>query len=67
VPLKTPPDVVKYLRDVTRKAAEDSAFRDALLRANLQPAYMEGEQFQAFMNSQSVYFKSLLDSVDLKK
>lgn len=67
VPLNTPPDVVKYLRDATRKAAEDPAFRDALIKANLQPAYMEGEQFQAFMNSQSAYFKSLLASVDLKK
>ncbi|MGJ7565825.1 tripartite tricarboxylate transporter substrate binding protein [Variovorax sp. GB1R11] len=67
VPLNTPPEVVKYLRDATRKTAEDPAFRDALLRANLQPAYMEGEQFQVFMNSQSAYFKSLLASVDLKK
>ncbi len=67
VPLNTPPEVVKYLRDATRKTAEDPAFRDALLRANLQPAYMDGEQFQAFMNSQSAYFKSLLASVDLKK
>ena len=67
VPLNTPPDVVKYLRDATRKAAEDPVFRDALIKANLQPAYMEGEQFQAFMNSQSAYFKSLLASVDLKK
>ncbi|WP_422087200.1 Bug family tripartite tricarboxylate transporter substrate binding protein [Variovorax sp.] len=67
VPLNTPPEVVKFLRDATRKTAEDPAFRDALLRANLQPAYMEGEQFQVFMNSQSAYFKSLLASVDLKK
>jgi tripartite-type tricarboxylate transporter receptor subunit TctC len=67
VPLNTPPEVVKYLRDATRKTAEDPAFREALLRANLQPAYMDGEQFQTFMNSQSAYFKSLLASVDLKK
>lgn len=67
VPLNTPPEVVKYLRDATRKTAEDPAFRDALLRANLQPAYMDGEQFQVFMNGQSAYFKSLLASVDFKK
>jgi tripartite-type tricarboxylate transporter receptor subunit TctC len=67
VPLNTPPEVVKYLRDATRKTAEDPAFRAALVKANLQPAYMEGEQFQSFMNSQSTYFKSLLASVDLKK
>jgi tripartite-type tricarboxylate transporter receptor subunit TctC len=67
VPLNTPPAVVKYLRDATRKTAEDPAFRDALVKANLQPAYMEGGPFQAFMNSQSAYFKTLLASVDLKK
>jgi tripartite-type tricarboxylate transporter receptor subunit TctC len=67
VPLNTPPEVVKYLRDATRKTAEDPAFREALVKANLQPAYMDGEAFQAFMNSQSAYFKSLLATVDLKK
>jgi tripartite-type tricarboxylate transporter receptor subunit TctC len=67
VPLNTPLEVVRFLRDATRKTAEDPAFREALLRVNLQPAYMDGEQFQTFMNSQSAYFKSLLASVDLKK
>ena len=67
VPLNSPPEVVKYLRDATRKTAQDPAFRDAMLKANLQPAYMDGDSFQTFMNSQSAYFKSLLASVDLKK
>jgi len=67
VPLNTPPEVVKYLRDATRKTAEDPGFRDALTKANLAPAYMDGEQFQAFMNSQSAFFKGLLATVDLKK
>lgn len=67
VPLNTPPDIVKYLRDATRKTAEDPAFRESLIKANLQPAYMDGDQFQTFMNSQSAYFKTLLASVELKK
>jgi len=67
VPLNTPPEIVKYLRDAARKTAQDPAFSDALLKANLQPAYMEGEQFQTFMNSQATYFKTLLATVDLKK
>jgi tripartite-type tricarboxylate transporter receptor subunit TctC len=67
VPLNSPPEVVKYLRDATRKTAEDPAFRDAMLKANLQPAYMDGDSFLTFMNSQSAYFKSLLANVDLKK
>ncbi|MFC5523003.1 Bug family tripartite tricarboxylate transporter substrate binding protein [Polaromonas jejuensis] len=67
VPLGTPPGVVQYLRDAARKTAEDPAFRDALVRANLQPAYMSGEQFQPFMNSQSSYFKKLLGGINLQK
>lgn len=67
VPLNTPPEVVKYLRDATRKTAEDPAFRDAMLKANLQPAYLPGDQFQTFMNAQSVYFKQLLTRLDLQK
>ncbi|MBS0339307.1 MAG: tripartite tricarboxylate transporter substrate binding protein [Proteobacteria bacterium] len=67
VPLNTPPEVVKYLRDATRKTAQDPAFNDALVKANLQPAYMEGDQFQVFMSAQAAYFKTLLESVELKK
>ena len=67
VPLNTPPEVVQYLRDTTRKTAEDPAFRDALVRANLQPAYMDGEKFQAFMNNQSGYFKKLLGGLNIQK
>jgi tripartite-type tricarboxylate transporter receptor subunit TctC len=67
VPLGTPPEVVQLLREAARKTAEDPAFRDALLRANLQPAYLDGAQFQAFMNSQSDYFKALLGSLHIQK
>ena len=67
VPLGTPPEVVQYLRDAARKTAEDPAFRDALTRANLQPAYMDGEPFQTFMNGQSSYFKALLGGLNVQK
>ncbi|HSV57937.1 MAG TPA: tripartite tricarboxylate transporter substrate binding protein [Variovorax sp.] len=67
VPLNTPPEVVQTLRDATRKTAEDPAFRDALVRANLQPAYLDGPQFQQFMNSQSDYFKKLLTGLNIQK
>lgn len=39
VPLNTPPEIVKYLRDAARKTAQDPASNDALVKANLQPAY----------------------------
>lgn len=67
VPLNTPPEVVQYLREAARKTAEDPAFRDALVKANLQPAYMDGEQFKAFMASQSSYFKKLLAGLNIQK
>ena len=65
-PLGTPPEVVSYLREATRKTAEEPAFRDALSKANLQPAYLDAESFQTFMNSQSSYFKSLLNRLNLQ-
>jgi len=67
VPLGTPPAVVQVLREAARKTAEDPAFRDALTHANLQPAYMDGAQFQTFMNSQSDYFKKLLGGLHIQK
>lgn len=67
VPLNTPPEAVQVLRDVTRKVAEDPVFKDGLMRGNLLPAYMEGEPFQAFMNSQSAYFKKLTASLNIQK
>jgi tripartite-type tricarboxylate transporter receptor subunit TctC len=67
VPLGTSPEVVQFLREITRKTAEDTGFRDALMRANLQPAYMDGDTFQAFMNSQSSYFKKLLTGLNVQK
>lgn len=67
LPLNTPPAVVAYLRDVVGKTVADPEFNASLLRANLQPAYMPGEEFQAFMNSQSAYFQKLLGSVNIQK
>lgn len=67
VPLNTPPEVVRYLREATRKIADDASFRDSLVKANLQPAYMEPEGFQTFMNAQSAYFKVLLSRLNLSK
>jgi len=67
VPLNTPAETVQVLREAARKTAEDPAFRDALAKANLQPAYQDGEAFQAFMNSQSAYFKKLLAGLNLQK
>jgi tripartite-type tricarboxylate transporter receptor subunit TctC len=59
--------VVKVLRDLARKTAEDPAFKDAMARNNLLLSYMEGEQFKPFMSQQSDDFKVLLGSVKIEK
>lgn len=67
VPAGTPPEVVKTLRDLTRKTAEDQAFKEAMAKNNLLLAYMEGEQFKQFMAAQADYFKLLLTKVTIQK
>jgi len=67
VPIGTPPDVVKVLRDLTRKTVEDPAFKEAMAKNNLLVSYMEGEQFKPFMSAQSDYFKKLLTKVTIQK
>ena len=67
VPKGTPPEIVNYLRDVTRKTVDDPAFKDAMAKGNLIVSYMEGEQFKPFMNASSDYFKKLLTTVTIQK
>lgn len=67
VPANTPPEVVKVLRDLTRKTVEDPAFKEAMTRNNLLLSYMEGEQFKPFMAAQSDAFKVLIGKVKIEK
>jgi len=67
VPTGTSPEVVKYLREVTRKTVNDPAFKEAMTKNNLLLSYMEGEQFKPFMAKQSDYFKDLLGKVKIEK
>lgn len=67
VPLNTPPATVAYLREIANKTAADPEFNASLLAANLQPAYLPGEEFQTFMNSQSAYFQQLLGRLNIQK
>jgi tripartite-type tricarboxylate transporter receptor subunit TctC len=67
VPLGTPPEVVAVLREATRKAAAEPAFKDAMAKTNLIVSYMDGEPFKAFMDEQSAYFKKLLSTVTITK
>ena len=67
VPTGTPPEVVKYLRDVTRKTVNEPTFKEAMTKNNLLLSYMEAEQFKPFMAKQSDYFKDLLGKVKIEK
>lgn len=67
VPLGTPPEVVSYLRDATRKIAADPGYLESMAKSNLLTSYQEGEQFKTFMASQSDYFKKLLATIKVDK
>lgn len=67
VPPGTPAEVVKVLRDVTRKTVDDPAFKEAMARNNLLLSYMDGAQFKPFMAAQSEYFQRLLTKVKVQK
>jgi tripartite-type tricarboxylate transporter receptor subunit TctC len=67
LPLGTPPEVVTYLRDVTRKIADDAGYKEAMAKSNLLTWYQEGEQFKTFMAAQSDYFKKLLGTIKVDK
>ena len=67
VPLGTPPEVVNFLRDVTRKVADDAGYKEAMAKSNLLLWYQEGEQFKPFMAAQSDYFKKILATLPVQK
>jgi tripartite-type tricarboxylate transporter receptor subunit TctC len=67
VPLGTPPEVVTFLRDLTRKVADDAGYKEAMAKSNLLTWYQEGDQFKTFMASQSDYFKTLLATIKVDK
>lgn len=67
VPKATPDSVVTVLRDATRKAVADPAFRDGLDNANLGYAYMDGPAFEAFAEKNFQYFQQLARKLDLNR
>jgi tripartite-type tricarboxylate transporter receptor subunit TctC len=67
VPLGTPPDVVGFLRDLTRKVNDDAGYKEAMAKSNLLLSYQEGDQFKTFMNGSSDYFKKLLATLPIEK
>ena len=49
-PKATPPAIVKALREATRQAVDDPAFRSALEKISSPPAYMDADEFKAWLD-----------------
>ena len=63
----TSPEVVKYLRNVAQKTAQEPSFIDTMHKANLTLIYTDPDTFGAYMASQSAFFSSLLERVKIEK
>lgn len=65
-PKNTPPEVIAYLKEVSRKAADEPAFREVLDKQNLGFAYADDVAFKATMARDSAYFKTLMGKLDIR-
>jgi len=65
-PKNTPPEVVAYLKDLSKKAADEPAFREVLDKQNLGFSYADDVAFKANMARDNAYFKTLMGKLDLK-
>jgi tripartite-type tricarboxylate transporter receptor subunit TctC len=66
LPKDTPQEVVSVLSDVAKKVADDPAFREALVKANLGWSYADGPTFVAAVNKDRVMFRDLVKKLDIK-
>jgi tripartite-type tricarboxylate transporter receptor subunit TctC len=66
LPKDTPQEVVTVLSDVAKKVADDPAFREALVKANLGWSYADGPTFLAAVNKDRVMFRDLVKKLDIK-
>ncbi len=65
-PKNTPPEVVAYLKELSKKAADEPAFREVLDKQNLGFSYADDVAFKANMAKDNAYFKTLMGKLDLK-
>jgi tripartite-type tricarboxylate transporter receptor subunit TctC len=65
-PKSTPPEVVAYLKDLSKKAADESSFREVLEKQNLGLSYADDVAFKANMARDNAYFKTLMGKLDIK-
>ena len=65
-PKNTPPEVVTYLKDLSKKAADEPSFREVLDKQNLGFSYADDVAFKANMARDNAYFKTLMGKLDIK-
>lgn len=65
-PKNTPPEVVGYLKELSRKSAHEPAFREVLAKQNLGFSYADDVAFKANMAKDNTYFKALMGKLDIK-
>jgi tripartite-type tricarboxylate transporter receptor subunit TctC len=62
----TPPEVVEYIRTMTKKAAEEPIMKEVMDKLNLGYAYADGPAFKAQMVRDNDNFKQLVAKLNLK-
>lgn len=65
-PKGMPANVVQSLTEAVRLAVNEPAYKDALDKLNLGPAYADAATFRAMMEQDSQFFKTLVGKIDLK-
>jgi tripartite-type tricarboxylate transporter receptor subunit TctC len=66
VPKATPQEIVDTLSTVAYKAADDRVFRDTLAKANLGWSYADAAGFQATIDRDLAFFRTLVPKLNLK-
>ena len=62
-PKATPAPIVKALRDATRQAAEDPAFRSALEKISSPPAYMDADEFKPWLDADAARLADVVKKI----
>jgi len=63
VPKATPPPVVRILREATKQAVEDPAFKSALEKINAPVAYMDADEFKAWLDADAVKLAEVIKKI----
>ena len=62
-PKATPAPIVNALRDATRQAAEDPAFRSALEKISSPPAYMDADEFKPWLDADAAKLADVIKKI----